>query len=118
MYRRIRLSNGAWSMDDVSVLRSFTERLRGIRGASGSPVLFLTRSIHTLALPYPISVVELDLNGVVQSARVAPPGRVLRFSERRWVVEYPAGDPLPALGTRIAASTMPQRCQEPRNQGH
>ncbi|GMQ93718.1 MAG: hypothetical protein BMS9Abin12_1198 [Acidimicrobiia bacterium] len=112
MYRRIRLSedasNPTWFVDDVRMLMTTFGRLKGI---SGSPVMLLTRSIHTFTLGHPIAVVALDLDGVVVSASVMQPGRMLDFRTRRWVVETSPGGHLPRVGTRIIASTMPEQCQ-------
>jgi len=112
MYRRIRLSddlsNPAWFVDDVRMLMTPLDRLNGI---SRSPVMLLTRSIHTFTLRYPIAVVTLDLEGIVVSTTVMQPRRMLGFRTRRWVLETAAGGRLPRIGTKIIASTMPERCQ-------
>lgn len=91
-------------MGAVLVLVSPIERLFGIRGVAGTPVMLMTRSIHTFTLRDEISVVELDLDGIVRSVRRLPPRRAVRFSSLCWVVEYTSDDPLPEPGSRIVAS--------------
>ncbi|MDK1017898.1 MAG: hypothetical protein QGD89_00625 [Actinomycetota bacterium] len=106
MYRRIRLSGRGWCLAHVQILRTPRARLSGIRGSHGSPVMLLTKSIHTFTLSSPIAVVELSETGVVQSCRVLPPWRLLIFRTTRWVVEYRSTGSLPLPGTQIMASTM------------
>ena len=107
MYRRVRLTGGSWSLVDVCVLGTPLERLLGIRGADGSPVLLLARSIHTFTLSCPISVAVLSCDGLVISSTVMQPRRVLGLGARRWILEAAPDTELPRPGMRIVASTMP-----------
>ena len=107
MYRRVRLSGGSWSMVDVRILVTPLERLRGIHGADGSPVLLLARSIHTLTLSDPISVAVLSLDGMVVLSTVMQPRRVLSATARHWFLEAVLDTELPRSGMQVAASTMP-----------
>ncbi len=107
MYRRVHLSGSSWSLDGVRVLVTPLERLRGIRGANGSPVLLLAGSVHTFTLSHPISVAVIDIDGVVVRAMVMQPGRILNLRTRHWILEAPPDESLPRPGTLITASTMP-----------
>jgi hypothetical protein len=99
-------------MEGVRVLATPTERYIGIGSAAESPVMLLTRSVHTFSMSVPISIIVADLDGKVLRASVVGPRRVLRLSARRWVIEDRAGATLPLPGSQIIASTMPTRCPE------
>ncbi len=120
MYRRVILSDArsdarrdqtAWSVR-ARLLTSSADRLVGIGRSSDEAVLLLTRSIQTFTLAPSLEVAVLDMDGRVISTRHMAPRRVAYFSERRWVIEVRAGIHLPAPGTRIVATTMPERCPE------
>lgn len=107
MYRRVRLSGSSWSLSGVRVLVTPLERLRGVHGANGSPVLLLARSVHTLTLSHPISVAVIDIDGLVVSTSVMQPGHILNLPTRHWILEAPPDTSLPRPGMLIVASTMP-----------
>ncbi|TDI53792.1 MAG: hypothetical protein E2O95_02235 [Acidobacteria bacterium] len=104
MYRRIRLwtapSDNSWKLDEVQVLRTPAERLRGF---VGSPVMLFTRSIHTFTMRHPLSIVVLNRAGTVVQARVIDPRRLTTFTATMWVVETHVTDDMPLPGTRVRA---------------
>jgi hypothetical protein len=96
-------------MDGVRVLSTPAERYVGIGSDIESPVMLLTRSVHTFNMSVPISIIVVDLGGTVLRAGVVAPRRVLHLRTRRWVIETMAGAPLPLHGSQVVASTMPTR---------
>ena len=111
-YRTIDLHGEGWTIESVRVLATVSERYIGIGRAHGSPVMLLTRSVHTFSMRGPISIIVVDLEGTVQRADIVFPRQILNFRTRRWVIEAGTGVLLPSPGSQIVASTMPSRCLE------
>jgi hypothetical protein len=99
-------------MERVRVLATPAERYVGIGSDPESPVMLLTRSVHTFSMSTPISIIVADLGGRVLRAGVVGPRRVLHLRTKRWVIEAQADAALPSPGSQIVASTMPIRCRE------
>jgi hypothetical protein len=115
MYRRLKfshvdLSADGWTLQGVRVLTTSVDRYIGIGSQGGSPVMLLTRSIHTFTVGRSLSIIVVDRSGVVLSVSVIRPRRIIAFRAQRWVIETEAGMDLPTPGTQIVASTMPSRC--------
>lgn len=81
----------------VAVCTSAAERLRGLKGESGSEglrhaVLVPCRSIHTFGMDGPIDVAFVDKEGrVTASYERVPPGSRLSCSAARMVFERKSG---------------------------
>jgi hypothetical protein len=108
--RRVDLSADGWTLQGVRVLTTPVERYIGIGSRGGSPVMLLTRSIHTFTIRRSLSIIVADCSGVVLNVSVVPPRRIIGFRTQRWVIEAEDGLELPAPDTQIVASTMPSRC--------
>jgi len=111
-YRRVDLRSEGWALQGVRVLASSFERFSGIEAEGRSPVMLLTRSVHSFTVGRPLGIIVLDLAGTVVRTDVLRPRRIIGFGARRWVVETEAGADLPAQGDEIIASTMSIRCLE------
>jgi hypothetical protein len=111
-YRTIALRGDNWTLEGVTVLTTPSERYIGVGHGRGSPVMLLTRSIHTFTVLSPISVIVVDLHGSVLQSTVMVPGRIFWFGSTRWVVEAKLGVALPSPGSEIVASTMRSGCPE------
>ena len=55
----------------------------------GWGVLLQTRSVHTLGMRRPITIVGIDRAGTVQWVRTALPGRVVTDRVVAWIAEMP-----------------------------
>ncbi len=113
MYRSVYLSGVGIRATEVQVLRTYVERLSGVNGSLGRPVMFYTRSIHTFTMTLPIDVVVLDSGGRVLSGGTLLAREMVLFAAKRWVVEFPYRIVLPPRGTAMQASTMREPCQAP-----
>lgn len=93
----------------MRLAEGFWERLVGMRALHpGQALLLAARSVHGIGLSAPLTVVGLDGGGTVVGVRVLRPGRVVSFRRARWMLELPAGEPAPAIGTRVAGGPLPQ----------
>ena len=113
-HRRIDLRSEGWALHGVRVLTSPIERFRGIGAEGRSPVMLLTRSVHSFTVGRPIGIVVVDLGGTVVDIGVLHRRRVIDFGTPRWVVETEVGIAQPAPGDEVvaSASTMSGRCPE------
>ena len=95
----IQLTDRTWRSGPILVALGFHRRLRGIRAVPpGWGVLLRGRSVHTLGLSSPLTVITLDGSGRVRRAGRVPPGRVLMDPGAVWIAELPPAGRPPGVG--------------------
>ena len=79
-------------------------RLRGIwQAPPGWGVLLRARSVHTVGMRRPITVVGIDRVGMVRWARTVPPGRVVMGRGVDWLAEMAGVVKGPPVGRVLRA---------------
>ena len=76
----------------------------------GTGILLRTSWVHGRGLPGPIGLVRIDRDGVATATAVLPAGGHRRFPGRGWVLELPAGTPLPPVGATLSAGPIFAGC--------
>ena len=96
-YRRVQLSDGAWSSGPVALATTFRQRLAGIHGAGDPGLLLHTAGVHGKGLTQPLRVVHLSAGGAVVGSEVLAVDGSLR-ARGFWVLELPIAVEAPSEG--------------------
>lgn len=95
----ISLIADGWAARRIRLARSFRERWRGIELVPGSGLLLETRSVHGFGMRVPVRAVAITPGMRVSAVRWLLPGRVLFFPRARFVLELPAWQSPPPVGS-------------------
>ena len=107
-------TDGEWRSPPLRLLTGFRLRLRGIRAVPpGWGALLRTRSVHTIGRRAPVAGIGVDDRGLVRWRRVLPPRRVIPSGSASWVIEVPAGTPLPPEGRLLRVVPILAACPGP-----
>ncbi len=99
--RTVELRSGSWSAGAVAWADTFWDRFIGLSHAlSRDGVVLPVRSVHTLGMKA-VDLVALDRDLVVVDTRRLGRNRVAWFAGAHYVLELPAGRPLPPPGAKI-----------------
>lgn len=91
-----------WASPPVVRAETANDRLVGLRNADGAiTVVMRARSVHGIGLRTSLGVVGIGPQGRVRRRRHLKPRGVLWFADCRWIIELPAGYPLPPLDARL-----------------
>lgn len=97
----ISLVADGWAARGIRRARSFRERWRGIKPMPGSGLLLETRSVHGFGLTAPVRAVAITPGMRVLAVRWLLPGRILFFPTARFVLELPAWQSPPIVGSTL-----------------
>lgn len=99
---QICLVGDGWESGPLFPARSFSERLRGIRGVpDGWGLLVETRSVHGFGLREPLRVVALDDDLEVLGTKMLLPNRIVIYPQARLLIELTRARQPPRRGTRL-----------------
>lgn len=102
LVRLVKLRSPGWDGAIVAKAETFPDRLFGMRylQAKGG-VLLRTRSVHTLGLKRHIRALSTSPTGEVLAIRDLRPNRVAFFRGAQYIIELPAGHPVPKVGASV-----------------
>lgn len=63
--------------------------------------------MHGFGMEEALDIAGIDAAGRVLSTRRLQPGRVARLTGAAWVLEVPAGEPLPPAGSMLQIGVSP-----------
>ena len=96
------LETRGWRRGGVRLASTSRSRRRGLRpDPYGAALLFPGAVVHTFGMRSGLDVVGLDRTGRVVAARSMRPRRIAALAGASWVLELPAGEPLPRIGARL-----------------
>jgi hypothetical protein len=97
----VRLSAGKWSAE-AKQATNFIDRLRGLHAPTvDRPFLIEARSVHTIGMDRPITVVVVGRDFRVLESTTVGPNRVLVRMPARYMLELPAGSEVPPRQARL-----------------
>lgn len=100
--KNVGLRAGSWSVDHLVVAESFFERLRGVKLSAARQGILIHRSaVHTMGIADAIETVAVDREGRVVGVRTLSPNRFAWFRRAKYVLELPAGSPVPPIGSLV-----------------
>jgi uncharacterized membrane protein (UPF0127 family) len=100
--KNVGLKSGSWSVGHLVVAESFFERLRGVSLSAARQGILIQRSaVHTMGISYAIETVAVDREGRVVEVRTLNPNSFAWFRRAKYVLELPAGSPVPPVGSLV-----------------
>lgn len=97
----ISLVTDGWAARGICHARSFRERWRGIEQVPGSGLLLETRSVHGFGMRAPVRAVAITPGMRVSAVRWLLPWRILFFPTARFILELPAWQSPPPIGSTL-----------------